>query len=140
MTRYLKIGLAAAAVVLVAVIGFQFLGRSNSGGPGATETPQPTATAEPSSSAAAELPVGSSHVLWDFADGGLKIVVTIPAAGWFGSAGEGVLKKNNSAGAPDGAEVTVFAETNDWMVGLGDVYVYGDPCHWGSTRHRVTTQ
>ena len=139
MNRYLKIGLAAAAVVLIAV-GFQFLGRSNPGGPGGTETPQPTATPEPSSSAAAGLPVGSSFVLWDGgyggdADGiGIQIVVTIPAAGWFGNYRGGVLTKNDSAGAPDGAEVTVFAETNDWMRGLGDLYVYGDPCHWASTR------
>jgi hypothetical protein len=133
MNRYLKIGLAAAAaVVLVAVVGFQFLGRSNFGGPGATETPQPTATPEPSSSAAAELPVGSSYVLWDYAGGGLKIVVTIPAAGWFGDAGGGVLKKNDSAGAPDGAEVTVFAVTSYGVVGTGGVYVYGDPCHWAN--------
>jgi hypothetical protein len=139
MHRYLKIGLAAAAVMLIAV-GFQFLGRSNSGGPGGTETPQPTATPEPSSSAAAGLPVGGFFPLWaggygGEADGiGIHIGVTIPAAGWFGNAGGGVLTKNDSAGAPDGAEVTVFAETNDWMRGLGDVYVYGDPCHWASTR------
>jgi len=141
MNRYLKVGLAAAAVVVVAVIGYQFLGNSNTGGPGATETPQPTATPEPLSSAAAELPVGSSHVLWDYAEGGMKIVVTIPAAGWFGNAGGGVLKKNDSAGAPDGAEVTVFAMTNYGVVGTGDVFVYGDPCHWANPtpRTRVTT-
>jgi hypothetical protein len=141
MNRYLKIGLAAAAVLVIAVVGFQYLGRSNSGGPGATETPQPTATPEPSSSAPAELPVGSSHVLYDHAAEGIKIVVTIPAAGWFGNAGGGVLKKNDSAGAPDGAEVTVFAMTNYGVVGTGDVAVYGDPCHWASPpgKTRVTT-
>ncbi len=89
--------------------------------------------------AAAELPVGSSHVLWDATQGGatpglgIKIVVTVPAAGWFGAVEEGSLRKNDSADAPDGASVTVFARTNDLLVGLGDVYVYGDPCHWAST-------
>ena len=130
VNRYLKIGLAAAAVLVIAVAGFQYLGGPSTGSPGATETPQPTATPEPSSSAAAELPAGSSHVLWDYAQGGLKVVVTIPAAGWFGNAGGGVLKKNDSAGAPDGAEVTVFAVTSYGLVGTGGVYVYGDPCHW----------
>jgi len=141
VNRYLQIGLAAAAVLVIAVVGFQYLGRSNSGGPGATETPQPTATQEPSSSPAAELLAGSSYVLWDYAQGGLKIVVTIPAAGWFGNAGGGVLRKDDSAGAPDGAEVTVFAMTNYGVVATGGVSVYGDPCHWASPmgNHRVTT-
>ena len=144
VNRYLKIGLAAAAVVVIAVVGFQFLGNSNTGSPGATETPRQTATpaasTEPSASADGSLPVGSSHVLWDRTQGGatpelgIKIVVTIPAAGWFGDAGEGVLKKNDNADAPDGAGLTVFARTNNLLVGLGDVYVYGDPCHWASTK------
>ena len=141
MTRYRKIGLVAAAVVLIAIVGFQFLGNSNTGGPTATETPQPTATPEPSSSAAAGLPVGSSHVLWDGAQG-MKIVVTIPAPGWFrgmteflgvSGPGGGILKKNRDAGAPDGAGLTVDARTNDFMSGFNDLYVYGDPCHWSST-------
>jgi hypothetical protein len=142
VNRYLKIGLAAAAVVVIAVVGFQFLGNST-GSPGATETPQPTATptasAQPSAPADGSLPVGSSFVLWDATQGGatpelgIKIVVTIPAAGWFGTPGEGVLKKNDNADAPDGAGLTVFARTNDILVGLGDVYVYRDPCHWATT-------
>ena len=133
--RYLKIGLVAAAVVLIAIVGFQFLGNSNTGGPTATETPQPTAIPEPSSSAAAGLPVGSSHVLWDGAQG-MKIVVTIPAPGWFrgmteflgvSGPGGGILKKNRDAGAPDGAGLTVDARTDDFMSGFNDLYVYGDP-------------
>jgi hypothetical protein len=143
VNRYLKVGLAAAAVVVIAVIGFQYLGGPNSGSPGATETPRPTATptasAQPSAPADGSLPVGSSFVLWDATQGGatpelgIKIVVTIPAAGWFGTPGEGVLKKNDNADAPDGAGLTVFARTNDLLVGLGDVYVYRDPCHWATT-------
>ncbi len=94
MNRYLKIGLAAAAVVVIAVVGYQFLGNPNTGGPIATETPQQTATpaasAEPSAPADGSLPVGSSHVLWD-SPLGMRISVTIPASGWFGVAEEGVL-------------------------------------------------
>jgi hypothetical protein len=60
MNRYLKIGLAAAAVVVIAVVGFQYLGGPNTGRPAATETPQPTgpptATPEPSTSPAASAP------------------------------------------------------------------------------------
>ena len=50
------------------------------------------------------------------------------------TSGEGILKKNDNADAPNGAGVTVFARTNDLFVGAGDMYVYGDPCHWASTR------
>jgi hypothetical protein len=42
VNRYLKIGLAAAAVVVVAIVGLQLFGNANFGGPAATETPQPT--------------------------------------------------------------------------------------------------
>ena len=122
VNRYLKIGLAAAAVLLVAAVGYQYLGNANTGGPGATETPQPTATPEPSSSAAG-LPVGSSHVLWN-APGDIEIRVTIPAAGWFGEVGEGVLTKDNNPDPPEGTEIIVFQ---------GPLYVYRDSCHWSTT-------
>ena len=142
VNRYLKIGLAAAAVVLVAVVGFQYLGNANPGGPGATETPQLTATqsasAEPSAPADGSLPVGSSFVLWDGSGSlGMRISVTIPAADWFGAPGVGILTKTANADAPeapDGAGLIVFARTNDLLDGLGDLYIYGDPCQWASTQ------
>ncbi|MEO6059132.1 MAG: hypothetical protein ABIQ05_04065 [Candidatus Limnocylindria bacterium] len=56
MNRYLKIGLAAAAVVVIAVVGFQYLGGPNTGSPGATET----ATPEPSPSPASPPPLTES--------------------------------------------------------------------------------
>ena len=140
-SNLVRVALVAAAAVAIAVVGFQYLGGPNTGGPGASETPQPTATAtasaEPSAPADGSLPVGSPHVLWDGTNGagelGMTVTVTIPAPGWFGAVEEGSLRKNDSADAPDGASVTVFARTNDLLVGLGDVYVYGDPCHWAST-------
>lgn len=141
-SNFVRVALVAAAVVLIAVVGFQYLGNANTGGPDATETPQPATpvpSTEPSGPADGSLPVGSSHVLWDGTQGvapelGIKIVVTIPAAGWFGNAGEGILGKNENTDAPDGAGLIVFARTNDLLVGMGDVYVYGDPCHWASTK------
>ena len=81
----------------------------------------------------------AAPVLWDRTqrglapDLGIKIVVTIPAAGWFGEQAGGILTKND-VNAPDGAGMIVFAQTNDLLVGLGDLYVYGDPCHWASTK------
>jgi hypothetical protein len=124
VNNFMKIGLVAAAVVLVAVIGFQFLGGPNTGSPGATETPQPTATptATPEPSEAAGLPVGSSHVLQDE---GVTITVTIPAPGWDGDVGDGVLAKNDNVDPPDGAGMIVFT---------GPLYVYGDACEWSTTQ------
>ena len=61
VNRYLKIALAVAAVVVVAVFSFRQFGGANVAGPGATESPAPTVTPavtptpEPSASAAASL-------------------------------------------------------------------------------------
>ena len=56
VNRYLKIAMAVAAVVVVAVVGFRQFGGSNVSGPGSTATPGPTATPavtpEPSASGA----------------------------------------------------------------------------------------
>jgi hypothetical protein len=138
MNRFITFGLGAAAVVALAVVALRLAGESNTGGPGTTPTPQasatPVASSEPSATADGSLPVGTDHVLWDATDAfGMRITVPIPAAGWFVGPGEGILLKNDSADAPDGASVSVFARTNGLLVGLGDIYVYGDPCHWAST-------
>ena len=63
--------------------------------------------------------------------------MTVPAVGWFGDVGGGILTKNDNADAQNGAAVTVFARTSDFLAGLGELYVYGDPCHWASTKPDV---
>lgn len=131
MNTTLKFGLAAAVVAVAALIGINVLGTpSNVGGPGpggATPTPQPTPTATPVPPEGL-LPEGP-HVL---TDGGeidgistLPITVTIPGSDWHGAPGSAILVKNDTADAPDGAGVIVF---------FGDLYVYGDPCQWATTR------
>lgn len=126
MNRYLKIGLAAAAVVVIAVVGYQFLGDANTGGPGATETPEPTST--PASTPEPTMVGGLDEgpfILWEGeANGAGPITVTIAAPGWYGEAGNGILIKNDNPDPPDGAGMIVFG---------GDLYVYGDPCNWAST-------
>jgi hypothetical protein len=57
----------------------------------------------------------------------VPITVTIPAPGWYGEPTGGILLKHARGDPPDGAGIIVFA-------GLGDLYVYGDPCHWSTTR------
>jgi hypothetical protein len=86
------------------------------------ESPTPD-TPSVEASTAAGLPVGGSHVLWD-APGEVAITVTIPAAGWVGDVGGGILLKNDNARPPDGTGMIVFQ---------GDLYVYGDPCQWSGT-------
>ena len=121
VNRHLQIGPAAAAVLLIgAVVGCNLPPGSPSPSAEPSATPEPS-VAEPSPSDAAGLPVGSSHVLWNRA-GDVQISVTIPNAGW---SGEGsFLVKDDTAEPPDGAGIVVF---------VGDLYVYGDPCHWAST-------
>ncbi|HUG95749.1 MAG TPA: hypothetical protein VMK30_06355 [Pleomorphomonadaceae bacterium] len=126
VNRYLKIGLAAAAVVVIAVIAFNLLPGSPAPGGEPSATPEPSvgepSAAEPST--AAGLPVGSTFDLAYGADQ-LRIPVTIPAPGWFGEPGSGFITKNDHPGSPDGAGMITFQ---------GDLYVYGDPCAWSTTR------
>jgi len=124
MNRYIKVGLAAAAVVIIAVVGFQLLGGSNVGSPAPTQTPGPTATPDPRT---AGLPIGlyALTVAGDVWDVGMT--VSIAATDWLsgGDDGDGILVKRGNANAPDGAGLIVFT---------GELEVYGDPCRWSTTR------
>ena len=132
MNRYLKIGLAAAAVVVIAVVGFQFLGNSDTGSPGASESAEPSATATPRPSPTPTAPEQSYGPL---SEGpfrlvyeqlfGVRTTVTIPAPDWHGLLTYTGVEKNGMAGPPQGAGLVVFG---------GDMSVYGDPCAWESTR------
>lgn len=125
MNKFVAIGLGAAAVVVALFIGAQLIGSPTPGGPGTEPTPsvEPSA-AESSSPADGSLPVGSVYVLLDAA-GEVGISVTIPAPGWSGDVGSGILCKNDGCSdPPDGAGMIVFQ---------GPLYVYGDPCQWEST-------
>jgi len=131
MNTTLKFGLAAVVVAVAALIGINYLGTSNVGGPGvdsSTPTPDPTPTETPVPTPVGLLPEGP-HVLTDgeALDGmpTLPITVTIPAPDWYGEPGSGILVKNDNPDAPDGAGMIVF---------FGDLYVYGDPCEWSTTR------
>jgi hypothetical protein len=121
VNRYLSIGLAAAAVVLIAVVGFNLLPGSPAPGGEPSATPEPSA-AEPSS-ATGGLPEGP-HVLTEFP---VAMAVTIPAPGWDGEVGGGILIKNADPESPDGAGMIVFPNVDE-------MYVYADPCHWSTTR------
>ena len=137
MNRFVTLGLAAVAVVITAFIGYRLLG-SSVGGPGATPTPSPRPSlAEPTSqpsipvTGAGEAPVGS-YYLWNGGQyGQVNIGVTIPGSGWWGTPQEGAIAWENNVDPPNGAGMIVFSN------GAGpelEYYVYGDPCHWRSTK------
>ncbi len=138
MNTTLKFGLAAVVLAVAALIGINYLADPGVGGPGPGEStspsvaePTPTpapSVAEPSRAPEGLLPEGL-HVL---ADGEelegiptLPMTVTIPAPDWYGELGDGILIKNDNSDAPDGAGLIVF---------FGELYVYGDPCEWATTR------
>lgn len=127
-------GVAAVAIVAVVGLGLYF----NNPGVGAPPSPSPspisaptatpTATPDPTSTPDAFLPEGPFPLTDGRAVDGvptLPMTVTIPARDWHGELGGGILVKNDNPGAPDGAGMIVF---------FGDLYVYGDPCQWATSR------
>lgn len=109
MNKFLAAGLGVVAVVLAGYIGVQILG-----GP-----PPDAAEPSPSPSTSADLPEGQFVLSHE-----VGITVTIPAAGWYGEIGTGILRKNDDPYPPDGAGMITFG---------GELYVYGDPCQWSGT-------
>jgi hypothetical protein len=120
----------AAIVVTAAIVVLNTLQRTSTGGPPAA-TPSPTADGS--------LPTGSFR-LWR-GQGGGEIRVTIPATGWFGTPGAGMLIKNSDPAHPDAGGVVVFAASSE-LSGEEGLYVYGDACHWSTTKpaQPITTE
>jgi hypothetical protein len=132
VNRYLKIGLAAAAVVVIAVVGYQFLGDSNTGSPGASESAEPSATAgasDPAPSAWTGIDAGPFVV--SSTDDPVQVTVNIAASGWVPlSEFDAVNKDDDGLDAPQ----TVGAALLAWTWPAGTAFnVYGDPCHWTTT-------
>ena len=137
MTTMLEYGVAAAAMVAVVLIGVTTFGTPTVGGPGLEPTPtaeasipEPTATAEPSRTPTGFLPEGR-FVLSDgrLSDRltGVPITVTIPAPGWYGEPGGGIL-----GNVPEEQD---FGPEDAWMIGpfVGEIHVPADPCRWSTT-------
>jgi hypothetical protein len=128
VNKLLTYGLGAAAVVAVVLIGAQLLGSPTGGiGSQTTPTPEPTATPEPTPEGL--LPEGP-HVILDLEgttgqDITQPLTVTIPAPGWYGEVGGGILAKNDKYEPPDGSGMIIFVKP--------EYIVYGDACHWEST-------
>jgi hypothetical protein len=138
MNKLVPIGLGAIAVVVALVVAVPFLNPSVSGGVGGAPTASPSPTAQPSvaspsptaqPSVASPSPTpqglllpGSLHRL---SAAPVAMNVTIPATDWYGDPGQDILVKDENADPPAGAGLITFA---------GDLYVYGDPCRWATTK------
>lgn len=125
ITTMLKYGVAAAALVAGILVGVTTFGTLDVGGPS-----EPIATSEPSRPPAGMIRPGR----FVLSEGGssdrpsrVPITVTIPAPGWYGEPGHGIL--GNVPEAQD------FGPEDAWMIGpfVGDLHVPADPCRWSTT-------
>lgn len=127
MNTYLKVGLAAAAVVIAAVIGLQLIGPTNVGGPGPAETPTPAETLTPtpqptaSPAPASDFPPAGALAIGrhPMTLAGVQLSFEVPTSGWI-SNGEFGLDKGNFD-TPDSAGFIL------WPASAAD-NVYADPC------------
>ena len=139
MNKIVAIGLGAAAVVVLVLVGAQLFGSPTGGiGSQTTPSPEPTATpqpsVEPTSSAGAFLPEGTFLVQDVGAPADApRITVTIPAPGWTSIPDFGGLIKGPDEDPPQSA-MLLWA----WLAGA-TIDVYGDPCHWASSRRTPAT-
>lgn len=135
MNRFLSLGLGAAAVVVVLLIGAQLLGSPGNTGSGGEEasTPQPTAspTPETTQSPPAEGGVPEGPFVITNTDAPVRTTVTIASSGWSPLPGLDALTKDDDGLDPP---VTVGAALLAWAWPAGTGFtVYGDPCLWSTT-------
>ena len=143
MNTYVKLIAAAAAVLVVAVAGYQLLPRGGgtggqpTGRPSVTTTSSPTATSSPS--ATSSLTAGAVPAIVDgplaagtyrlrpFPTAAMTIDATVPGGGWFGGPPAAISGPVGESNGPNGVAVAFFdAQT-----------INSDPCHWdkdGSSR------
>lgn len=117
-----KFGLAAAAVVVVALIGYTNLVAPNVGRPGLNDfspIPSPTPTPTPQILGSAPLDAGPVVATGFGASESVTFRFTVPG-GWVGFSGVGVLPATGTEG-PDGMGIG-FGEVNEGM--------FSDPCNW----------
>jgi hypothetical protein len=118
-TNTLRFGVAAAAVVVLALIGWQLLPGSNTGdGPERSSTPQSTASSAPTvpSLAGGELFPGTYRVTRNT----IPLRITVPA-GWRNVGGWAIAK--------DDAEGNNLAGISFWSPGQA-TQIYAHPCDW----------
>lgn len=133
MNNTVRLILAAAAVVLIAVVGINLLPGSPApgGAPSVSPSVEPTPTPEPSQSAPAEAGLPQGPFVVTGTGDPVQITVSIVSPGWdpFSEA-DAVGKNDDSLDAPKTVGALLIAW--GWPAGTG-FDVYGDPCHWTTT-------
>ena len=119
-SNFVRFALVAAALVIVAVVGYQFLGDSNTGGPDTTQTPQPTASA----AVIPPLPEGTlaagTYRLRPSSSETMTIDATVPDGGWGGGPPNAIGGPVGESNGPNGVAVAFFNART----------INSDPCHW----------
>ena len=124
MNWYAKWAIAAAAVVVVALVGYNLLPSQRGVAGQPASSPSPGISASPSAAAS-----GATPVLYDgpltpgtydarIPGTNVRVQFTVPA-GW--NWANGWILSKGMADAPDGHAIGFWA---------GDFQVYTDPCHW----------
>jgi hypothetical protein len=134
MNTYAKLIAAAAAVLVVAVVGYQFLPRNGAIGGEPSAQPSPTATSSPGATAIAPLPEGTlaagTYRLRPFPSGTMTIDATVPGGGWSGGPPAAIGGPVGESNGPNGVAVAFFnAQT-----------INSDPCHWDKDGSRSAPQ
>ena len=123
LNKIVPIGLGAAAVIGVILIGSQLLGPAPSG-VGGPASPIPSASVGPSAEA------GSDRAVV-VAKSPVPVTVSVLSPGWVPLPGLDALAKNDDGkDAPDSVGAALLAWS--WPAGTG-FNVYGDPCRWTTT-------
>jgi len=137
MSNALKIALSAAAVVVVAVVGFSLLpGGSGPGGAGVSPSAATPSISAPPSSAPSSAPTAEAGLpqgpfVVTAADEPVQITVDIASSGWDSLPDFNVLSKNDDSLDPP---ATVGGSLVAWVWPAGTRFqVFGDPCHWSTT-------
>jgi hypothetical protein len=123
MNTYAKL-IAAAAVLVVAVVGYQFLPRNGGSGGEPTTQPSPTATLSPTATAIPPLPEGTlaagTYRLRPFSSESMTIDATVPDGGWVGGPPNAFAGPVGESNGPNGVGIGFMkAQT-----------INSDPCQW----------
>jgi len=125
-----RFGIAAAAVLILAFIGYQFLPGMANGGPSSSTSPSPSVaptletTPIPFPTTSGDLAAGSYHMSDSHAGIPVGLAFTVPD-GWRADVADSFVRKGS-----DDATSLVFAP---WSI----THVYADACHWQGTLEAV---
>ena len=131
MNNTLRIALAAAAVVVVILVGSQLLASPTPGGLGGEPTATPESTPEPTPSPPAEAGIPEGPFVVTGTDDPVQVTVNIASSGWdplreF----DAVDKADDGLDPPEYAGGLLVAW--GWPAGT-EFSVYGDACQWLTT-------